>query len=579
MKITRLSLLPLLLVAFGLPLRGGAPDEPAPLASFGEPAISPDRSEIAVVSGGDIWTLPFTGGEARLLVSDEANESRPIYSPDGKSLAFISDRTGGGDIYLLTLATGALKQLTFDDGLDRLDGWSRDGKWIYFSSSSRDIAGMNDIFRVSVDGGTPTAVSADRYTSEFFAAPSPDGRTVAFSARGNSAGQWWRRGHAHLDESELWLLHDGPSPTYERLTEIGAKQMWPMWTADGRSLFFVSDRSGTQNIWTLPLGGTARQVTGFTDGRVLWPTISYDGKAIVFERDFDVWKMDTASGQASKVSITKRGAPAAPSLEHVTLNNGFSDSGAVPGWPQGRVRRARRDLGRSRTRRRRRRAGHAQLRARVPDRMAARQQAHRLRVGTRRRVAPLQLRLHLEQGSAAHEYRCRRYGAAGLARRQARRVRARREGPARSRPRVEGRALAGHRLPDALGPGRRVVARQQVGGLRWHQRQVVVPQHLCRPGSRRREPRDHLDAERQREQRVVEPRRNVSDFQHQPADGAWPDRPRGSDSAHAAIPRRSIPRFVQGRADQDRAASHPAGGSPNRADPITRSRAAGAGES
>ena len=196
MKITRLSLLPLLLVAFGLPLRGGAPDEPAPLASFGEPAISPDRSEIAVVSGGDIWTLPFTGGEARLLVSDEANESRPIYSPDGKSLAFISDRTGGGDIYLLTLATGALKQLTFDDGLDRLDGWSRDGKWIYFSSSSRDIAGMNDIFRVSVDGGTPTAVSADRYTSEFFAAPSPDGQTVAFSARGNSAGQWWRRGHA-----------------------------------------------------------------------------------------------------------------------------------------------------------------------------------------------------------------------------------------------------------------------------------------------------------------------------------------------------------------------------------------------
>jgi tricorn protease len=327
MTVRRLSLLTIVLIALTLPLKGqrAATDEPAPIASFGEPSISPDRSEIAVVSGGDIWTVPFAGGEARLLVSHEANESRPIYSPDGKSLAFISDRSGGGDIYVLILATGALKQLTFDDGLDRLDGWSRDGKWLYFSSSSRDIAGMNDIFRVSVEGGTPMAVSADRYTSEFFAAPSPDGRTLAFSARGNSAGQWWRRGRAHLDESELWLLHDGPTPTYERLTEIGAKQMWPMWMADGRSLFFVSDRSGTQNIWALPLGGTAHQVTRFTDGRVLWPTISYDGKAIVFERDFEVWKMDTASGQASKVSITKRGAPAAPSLEHVSLNNGFSD--------------------------------------------------------------------------------------------------------------------------------------------------------------------------------------------------------------------------------------------------------------
>ena len=68
---------------------------------------------------------------------------------------------------------------------------------------------MNDLYRVRADGGTPMTVSADRYTSEFFAAPSPDGQRVAFTARGNSAGQWWRKGHSHLDESELWLLHDG----------------------------------------------------------------------------------------------------------------------------------------------------------------------------------------------------------------------------------------------------------------------------------------------------------------------------------------------------------------------------------
>jgi tricorn protease len=301
-----------------------------PLPSFAEPAISPDRSEIAFVSSGDIWTVRAEGGEARLLVSHAANEARPIYSPDGRSVAFVSDRTGGGDIYVLALGSGVLRQLTFDDGLERLDGWSRDGRWLYFSSSSRDISGMNDIFRVPLDGGTPMTVSADRYTSEFFAAPSPDGQRVAFSARGNSAGQWWRKGHSHLDESELWLLHDAATPRYERLTERGAKQMWPMWTADGKELYFVSDRGGAQNVWQLTPGSAPRQVTRFSDGRVLWPTISHDGRTIVFERNFEIWTLDTAGGRTSRVSITKRGVPPTPLVEHVTMNNDFQDLALSP---------------------------------------------------------------------------------------------------------------------------------------------------------------------------------------------------------------------------------------------------------
>src|SRR5262245_48163738 len=160
--------------------------EPRPY--FTEPALSPDRKEIAFVSGGDIWTVPASGGTASLLVSNPANEARPMYSPDGRQLAFVSSRTGNGDIYLLTLATGELTRLTFDDGIDLLDGWSRDGHWIYFSSPSRDIGGLNDIFRVAVSGGTPMQVSADRYTNEFFSAPSPDGKTLAFSARGIASG-------------------------------------------------------------------------------------------------------------------------------------------------------------------------------------------------------------------------------------------------------------------------------------------------------------------------------------------------------------------------------------------------------
>src|ERR687886_2921720 len=100
-------------------------------AAYAEPAIAPDGSEIAFVSGGDIWTVPASGGQARLLVSNAANESRPLYSPDGRRLAFVSTRTGGGDVYVLSLATGDVRRLTFDDQAEQLDSWSRDGKWLY----------------------------------------------------------------------------------------------------------------------------------------------------------------------------------------------------------------------------------------------------------------------------------------------------------------------------------------------------------------------------------------------------------------------------------------------------------------
>ena len=323
-----------LLVVFGFATVIFGQPNPEPRPYFTEPSLSPDRKEIAFVSGGDIWTVPASGGVAALLVSHSANEARPLYSPDGRQLAFISSRTGNGDIYLLTLATGELKRLTFDDGLDQLDGWSRDGRWIYFSSTSRDIGGLNDLFRVSVNGGTPMVVSSDRYTNEFYGAPSPDGKTLAFSARGIASGQWWRRGHSHIDESELWLLRsfEGGAGTYERVTARGAKELWPMWSADGRSLFYVSDRTdsgnknGAQNIWTITPGKSdARRVSSFTDGRVLWPNISYDGREVVFEHNFAIWKLDTDSGKATEVAITRRGASAGPGIDRVRLTDQISE--------------------------------------------------------------------------------------------------------------------------------------------------------------------------------------------------------------------------------------------------------------
>ncbi|HEX2270127.1 MAG TPA: S41 family peptidase, partial [Pyrinomonadaceae bacterium] len=95
---------------------------------------------------------------------------------------------------------------------------------------------------------------------------------------------------------------------------------------DGRRLFYVSDRSGAQNIWvTTPGRSDSRRLSNFTDGRVLWPSISYDGREVVFEHDFGIWKLDTESGKAAEVSITRRGASSGPSVERARLNDRFSE--------------------------------------------------------------------------------------------------------------------------------------------------------------------------------------------------------------------------------------------------------------
>jgi len=301
------------------------------LPSFSEPAISPDGREIAFASGGDIWTVAATGGEAHLLVTNPATESRPMYSPDGTKLAFVSTRTGAGNIYVLTLATGELTRVTYSDRPDSLDGWSHDGKWIYFTSAVNDIAGQGDIFRVSSSGGTPLEVSRERYLGEFESAPSPDGQTVALVAKGISFSQWWRNGHAHIDETEVWLKPVAEGGKYEMLLKADSKHAWPMWSSDGKTLFYMSDSSGAENIWSVPVASpvSAKAMTHFKEGRVLWPSIGDGGKTIVFERNFTIWKMETATGKAERVPITLRGVPASPGVTHVTETN-FSSLALSP---------------------------------------------------------------------------------------------------------------------------------------------------------------------------------------------------------------------------------------------------------
>ena len=296
----------------------GVAQKPA-LPSLSDPTISPDGREIAFVAGGDILSVPAAGGEAHLLVTHPATESRPLFSPDGKKLAFVSTRTGAGNIYILTLATGALQRLTWSDSPDRLDAWSADGQWIYFTSGRNDVAGQGDIFRVHSAGGTPLEIVHERYMNEFESAPSPDGQQVAFLAKGISSSQWWRNGHAHIDETELWIKPIAESAPYKKLLPADAKHAFPMWSPDGKRLYFMSDASGSENIWETSVAAPApKELTHFKEGRVLWPTLGAGGKTIVFERDFSIFKMDTATGKAERVPIELRGSGGSPGETRVT---------------------------------------------------------------------------------------------------------------------------------------------------------------------------------------------------------------------------------------------------------------------
>ena len=334
----------------------------------------------------------------------------------------------------------------------------------------------------------------------------------------------------------MWILDTAAAtPRYERVTERGAKQMWPMWSADGKTLFYMSDRSGAQNIWTQPVGGAARQVTRFTDGRVLWPTISYDGRTIVFERDFEIWKLDTSGGQASKVTISKRGVPPTAATEHVTLNNQFQDLSLSPDGrkvvfvARGEIWAASARDGGDAVRVTRSYARESQIEW-TPD-------SRRIVYVSERDAAPhvflydFTTQKESQLTSAATGDAAPRVSPDG---KSVAFVRDGKELRVLDLAAKTDRSVATGFLSRERSRGG-VVARQPLDRLPRVERQVL-PQRLCGPGGRRRYPRGQRAAKWQRQQHFLEPGRHLHPLQHEPAHGGGPGRPRRFDPAHAALP-------------------------------------------
>lgn len=271
---------------------------------FRQPAISADGKQVAFVYAGDIYLVGAAGGKADLLVSSSNYDEHPSFSPDGKWLAFTSDRTGGGDVYILNLETGETRRLTWQSSYDETENWSKDSKYVYFSSGRGDIARNPDIYKISIEGGNPVAMSRDRFEAEYAAAVSPDGKYLAFNSN-DRLRQWWRMGPRVDDATNVWVKSNSPEAMdYKQVTTYEGKDSWPMWAADGKGLYFVTDEGsdkGIENIAYQTLTGERKPVTAFKEGRVLYPDIAANN-TIVFEHNFGIWVLP-AGGEAAELKI------------------------------------------------------------------------------------------------------------------------------------------------------------------------------------------------------------------------------------------------------------------------------------
>lgn len=246
---------------------------------------------------GDLWTADENGQNVKRLTVHRARDVYPRFSPDGKWIAFSSERFGNLDVFIIPSQGGEAKQLTFHSSDDTVQGWSPDSRSVLFASQ-RGEDFMGKLYTVSIDGGMPKSAGSDMGVYAVF---SPDGRSLAINRKSQS---YWRKYYRGAYQTDVTVM-DIAAKKFTDITDFDGMDSWPMWSQDG-NIYYVSDRDGKglTNIWRTPAsGGKAEKVTTFTAGDVRWPAISSDGKVIVFEHDFGIWKLDVASRKVTALKF------------------------------------------------------------------------------------------------------------------------------------------------------------------------------------------------------------------------------------------------------------------------------------
>ena len=260
-----------------------------------QPAISKDR--IAFVYAGDLWVADADGSNARRLTSDDGDESNPVFSPDGKWIAFDGQYDGNTDVFIVPAEGGIPKRLTWHPYSDNVCDFTPDGSAVLFRSARNVFTNRyTQLFKVSIDGGFPEALQIPNANK---AAYSPDGKRLAYTPLSEAFFQWkhYRGGRT----SRIWLyafsdhsVEQIPQP------EGRCNDTDPMWMGD--KIYFRSDRNGEFNLFVYDTRTKdVQQLTRYSDFPVLYAS-SGSGK-ILFEQAGCLHRYDPQTGQTQKLTI------------------------------------------------------------------------------------------------------------------------------------------------------------------------------------------------------------------------------------------------------------------------------------
>ncbi|MFO1337206.1 MAG: S41 family peptidase [Burkholderiaceae bacterium] len=314
---------------------------PAPLGPLQNPlwlrysAISPGGQEIAFSFQGNLFVVPAAGGTARLLVGNGHHSFAPVWSPDGRSIAYASDVYGNFDVFLVDAQGGPSRRLTTHSTGETPLGFTPDGKEVLFSAQRMDARAnlmfpsraAGELYKVSVDGG--------RRPAQLLTTP-------ALSARFNKAGtqmlyeDWkgyenaWRKHHVSPVARDVWL-YDAKTGQHRRLTSFGGEDRNPVWSPDEQSVYYLSEKSGSFNVWKMPLNqpDAAVQVTRFSKNPVRFLSIAGDG-TLSFGYDGELYTMAPGASEPKKVAVQVSADTQAGRVEQLKLSDGATEIAVNP---------------------------------------------------------------------------------------------------------------------------------------------------------------------------------------------------------------------------------------------------------
>ncbi len=290
---------------------------------------------IAFSHGGDLWTVPATGGTARRLTTGDGLELFPRFSPDGKWIAFTGQYDGTTDVYVMPATGGEPRRLTWYPSTDQSErmgpdnlvlGWTPDGK-ILFRGLRGPIRGfVGEPYVVSPEGGPVERFPLPEAGAISF---SPDGKKIAYN-RIHRDFRTWKRYKGGMAQ-DVWV-YDLASKAIEKITDWPGTDTQPIWI--GGSVYFLSDRDGWKgNLWKYDVAtkATAR-VTSFTEYDVKWPHGGgAGGDAIVFENGGFLHLLDVKSGQSRKVTVALPDDRKLARTRWVKVDDRITDFALAPG--------------------------------------------------------------------------------------------------------------------------------------------------------------------------------------------------------------------------------------------------------